>query len=125
MGLNEKVLVTLLFAGCIRYFLITSKFAQVIKNRIEVSTPLNSWKRVEEGAFLYGNGVDPYAGDVYHENPLVLVGTHFLIEHFSQFIPILFVFLDLLTGVLLYLTAKMTFNELVRHICVALCHNFE
>lgn len=114
MSLNEKVLVTLAFAGCIRYFLITSKFAEVIRNRIEVSTPLNSWKRVEEGVFLYGNGVDPYEGDVYHENPLVLVGTNFLIEHFSHFIPLLFVILDLITGVLLYLTAKITFQELVR-----------
>lgn len=114
MGLDKKFFVTLVFAGFIRYFLITSKYAQVIKNRIEVSTPLNSWKRVEEGAFLYGSGVDPYVGDVYHENPLVLVGTHFLIEHLSQFIPMLFVLLDLLTGVLLYFMSKRTFMELVR-----------
>lgn len=114
MGLDKKFFVTLAFAGLIRYFLITSKYAQVIKNRIEVSTPLNSWKRVEEGAFLYGSGVDPYVGDVYHENPLVLVGTHFLIEHLSQFIPMLFVLLDLLTGVFLYFMSKRTFMELVR-----------
>lgn len=114
MGLNEKVMVTLAFAGCIRYFLITSKFAQIIRNRIEVSTPLNSWKRVEEGAFLYKNGVDPYEGDVYHENPLVLIGAHFLIEHFFHLIPLLFVVVDLLTGLLLYFMAKVTFQDLVR-----------
>lgn len=43
---------------------------------------------VQEGAFLYKNNVNPYSGDLDHENPLI--------QSAGQFIPYLFVACDLL-----------------------------
>jgi hypothetical protein len=58
------------------------------------------------GAYLYDNEVDPYQGDVFHENPLVLVGAHFLFKNFNSFIPMVLIVLDLLTSVLVYYGAR-------------------
>lgn len=68
---------------------------------------------VQEGAFLYRSGINPYQGDMYHENPLVLVATNFLIVHCADLVPALFVLLDMLTGVLLYSMAKRFTREMV------------
>lgn len=68
---------------------------------------------VQEGAFIYERGMDPYEGDIYHENPLVLMGTLFLIRHLSTFIPFIFILIDLLTGLLLHFFAKSTVEDLV------------
>lgn len=61
---------------------------------------------VQEGSHLYEHGVDPYIGDVYHENPLILIATHFLIKNLNDFIPILFIIIDLITSVFIYYAAK-------------------
>ncbi|RHZ10406.1 hypothetical protein DYB31_002206 [Aphanomyces astaci] len=42
------------------------------RNRLEYVTPLNSLLRLQEGHFLYKAGVNPYAGDTFHQPPLVL-----------------------------------------------------
>ncbi len=44
-----------------------------LSSRPESATPLNSRARLTEGAFLFGaSAVDPYAGVLFHEPPLVL-----------------------------------------------------
>lgn len=43
--MTENLLPSFAIAGAIRYLLIISKYADIIRNRIEISTPLNSWKR--------------------------------------------------------------------------------
>lgn len=122
-------------AGIIRYLLIVSKYSTLIQNRVEVSTPLNSWKRgkyhkiknpqyifnllivlktVKEGAFLYNAGINPYSGDMYHENPLILVASNWLLTHCSQLIPLLFISIDLLVAMLLFFMAKRFIKEMVR-----------
>ena len=113
--MNKKLLYSVLISGFIRYLLTKSKFSKSIENRIEVSTPLNSWKRVLEGSHLYENSVDPYQGDVYHENPLTLIGSSFLIKHLEEFIPLLFIILDLAASLLIYATAK---NFVKKHVSI-------
>ncbi|XP_014678671.1 PREDICTED: phosphatidylinositol glycan anchor biosynthesis class U protein-like [Priapulus caudatus] len=54
-----------------------------------------------EGIFLYDNGIDPYSGDAFHEQPLFLVGFHFLHKNFREWIPIIFMIVDVLTAVAL------------------------
>lgn len=61
---------------------------------------------VKEGAHLYDNGIDPYHGDVYHENPFVLIGSTFLLKNFGDFMQLIFVALDLLTAVFIYYATK-------------------
>lgn len=111
--MNKKLVYSVVISGIIRFLLTGSKFSKGIENRIEVSTPLNSWKRVQEGAHLYENSVDPYEGDVYHENPLTLIASSYLIKNFNQYIPILFIILDLAASLLIYGTAK---NVVKKHV---------
>ncbi|KAH9843258.1 Phosphatidylinositol glycan anchor biosynthesis class U protein [Teratosphaeria destructans] len=40
--------------------------------RVEISTPVNSFERLQEGLFLYERGLDPYDGGVFHQAPLLL-----------------------------------------------------
>lgn len=129
---TRNLIGSVVIAGAIRYLLIVSKYATLIRNRVEVSTPLNSWNRcnfkikyifflkylqkyftVQEGAYLYHAGINPYSGDMYHENPLILVASSFLIKHFSSFIPFLFILMDLTTATLLYQMAKRFVKEMV------------
>ena len=69
---------------------------------------------VEEGAFLYAQGVDPYSGDLYHNSPLALWLTSSLIKHIPKWIPFLFILVDLLAGVFLYNTAQTVMKMLLR-----------
>ncbi|KAF1841563.1 PIG-U-domain-containing protein [Cucurbitaria berberidis CBS 394.84] len=44
----------------------------LLAGRVEVSTPVTSFKRLQEGVFLYTHNVSPYDGGVYHQAPLLL-----------------------------------------------------
>ncbi|XP_043595697.1 phosphatidylinositol glycan anchor biosynthesis class U protein isoform X3 [Bombus pyrosoma] len=100
--------------GTIRFLLMNSEYQKVISNRVEISTALNSWKRVTEGVYLYNCGIDPYTGDLFHETPIGLYIFNFIQQHLSQWVLFcLFVSIDLLTAVFLGLTAKQYTTELV------------
>lgn len=102
-----------ILAGTIRFLLMNSEFQKIISNRVEVSTALNSWKRVTEGVYLYNCGIDPYLGDLFHETPIGL----YLFNLVQQYLPrwilfCLFISTDLLTALFLGLTAKQYAIEL-------------
>ncbi|KAH4421704.1 hypothetical protein HBI56_003580 [Parastagonospora nodorum] len=44
----------------------------LLGGRVEVSTPVTSFKRLQEGVFLYTHNVSPYDGGIYHQAPLLL-----------------------------------------------------
>ncbi|KAJ5480787.1 hypothetical protein N7539_006681 [Penicillium diatomitis] len=44
----------------------------LLTGRVEVSTPVNSFKRLQEGLHLYMRNVSPYDGGVFHQAPLLL-----------------------------------------------------
>ncbi|KAL4869306.1 hypothetical protein BDV12DRAFT_168285 [Aspergillus spectabilis] len=44
----------------------------LLTGRVEVSTPVTSFKRLQEGLFLYNRNVSPYDGGVFHQAPLLL-----------------------------------------------------
>lgn len=44
-----------------------------LTTRVEISTPVSSFKRLQEGLFLYQHGLSPYDGGVFHQAPLLLV----------------------------------------------------
>ncbi|EME89740.1 uncharacterized protein MYCFIDRAFT_32437 [Pseudocercospora fijiensis CIRAD86] len=44
----------------------------LLTGRVEISTPVNSFKRLQEGLFLYERGLDPYDGGIFHQAPLFL-----------------------------------------------------
>ncbi|XP_076618731.1 phosphatidylinositol glycan anchor biosynthesis class U [Colletes latitarsis] len=102
-----------ILAGTIRFLLMNSGYQKVISDRVEVSTALNSWKRVTEGVHLYNFGIDPYMGDLFHETPIGL----YIFDLIQRHLPcwtlfFLFIFTDLLTALLLAFTAKQYATEL-------------
>lgn len=94
-----------LAAGVLRFWLIHTDYWHIIANRVEVATPLNSWKRLIEGVYLYDHGINPYEGDAFHESPIMLILFHFLMKHVPYMLPLIFTLLDLLTAHLLYKTS--------------------
>lgn len=93
-------------AGFVRFWLLNSESAELMSNRVELSTPLNSWKRLTEGVYLYNEGIDPYQGDMFHESPLMLVLFHKIIYKIPSFLPLIFTLSDLITAMCLYITTK-------------------
>ncbi|KAG5676334.1 hypothetical protein PVAND_006177 [Polypedilum vanderplanki] len=104
--MNKKLLYSLLISGAIRYFISISKYSRSIENHVEISTPLNSFKRLKEGVFLYDNGIDPYDGDIFHESPFILIAANFLLKNFGEFISLILIIIDLLSAVFIYYGSK-------------------
>ncbi|XP_054278899.1 phosphatidylinositol glycan anchor biosynthesis class U protein-like [Macrosteles quadrilineatus] len=102
-----------LVAFLIRLWLCLSDYKQVISDRVEISTPLNSWKRVTEGVVLYEEGTDPYIGDMFHETPIALIAFHWMIHNIPRWLNIVFITCDLLSAFLLYKAAKQCMKLLM------------
>ncbi|KAI9468453.1 MAG: PIG-U-domain-containing protein [Benjaminiella poitrasii] len=70
--------------------------ANTLMSRIELSTPITSFKRLTEGVYLYNHNVPPYDGDAFHQSPLLLYLFSFIMSiPFSNTIPILYSIIDL------------------------------
>ncbi|WPG97243.1 hypothetical protein R9X50_00001500 [Acrodontium crateriforme] len=52
--------------------LVFPQLPALLTGRVEISTPVNSFKRLQEGLYLYEKGLDPYNGGVFHQAPLLL-----------------------------------------------------
>jgi len=61
-------------AAAIRLLLFAAfpSLPPVLTGRVEISTPVTSFKRLQEGLFLYTHNVSPYDGGVFHQAPLLL-----------------------------------------------------
>ncbi|XP_036101125.1 phosphatidylinositol glycan anchor biosynthesis class U protein isoform X2 [Molossus molossus] len=98
----------LVVAVTVRAVLFRSSLAEFISERVEVVSPLSSWKRVVEGLSLLDLGVSPYSGAVFHETPLIIYLFHFLIDYAE----LVFMITDALTAIALYF-AVQDFNKVV------------
>ncbi|EFA07117.1 phosphatidylinositol glycan anchor biosynthesis class U protein [Tribolium castaneum] len=90
----------------IRYWLMFSRYQSIIANHIEISTPLNSWKRVSEGLCLQSKGINPYEGDLLHEAPITILFYKVLTQWWKLDIKTIFLAFDAGTAVVLYFVAK-------------------
>lgn len=112
--MTMKQLSCFALAGALRLLLMNSEYQKIISDRVEVSTALNSWKRVTEGVYLYGIDIDPYSGDLFHESPIGLVIFTLMQKTLSRFtLYILFILTDLSTAWILAATAKFYVTELI------------
>ncbi|CAF9935754.1 hypothetical protein IMSHALPRED_010332 [Imshaugia aleurites] len=69
----------------------------LLTGRVEISTPVTSFKRLQEGLFLYTHNVSPYDGGVFHQAPLLLPLFALIPPSlFSPLTAILYIGLDLL-----------------------------
>ncbi|CAI4218511.1 unnamed protein product [Parascedosporium putredinis] len=82
------------------FFVAFPHLADLLTARVEVSTPVTSFKRFQEGLYLYNHNVSPYNGGVFHQAPLLLPIFSLLPDNRS--LPIvtflLFIALDILTA---------------------------
>ncbi|CAH1102033.1 unnamed protein product [Psylliodes chrysocephalus] len=109
---TPRIIITCLSAIIVRYYLMMSKYQSVIANHVEVSTPLNSWKRVSEGLYLLSLNINPYEGDLLHETPLSLYLYKNILQVFQGKIHLAFITLDVTTAVVLYFTTKKFTEDL-------------
>ncbi|KAJ0366627.1 hypothetical protein COL26b_011611 [Colletotrichum chrysophilum] len=72
----------------------------LLTGRVEISTPVTSFKRLQEGLFLYNHNVSPYDGGVYHQAPLFLPVFSLLPDpkSFPIFTYILYILFDILSA---------------------------
>ncbi|XP_017839677.2 LOW QUALITY PROTEIN: phosphatidylinositol glycan anchor biosynthesis class U protein [Drosophila busckii] len=96
----------LLLGAAVRLYLSFTSLASLIGNRVEFATPLNSYKRMQEGVFLLKQGIDPYRGDLVHETPLLLKALSNILINYGEWLPLIYIILDIFTAALLYLTSK-------------------
>jgi phosphatidylinositol glycan class U len=80
-------------------FLAFPNVSDFLGTQVEISTPISSFKRLQEGLFLYQHGLSPYGGGVFHQAPLLLVVFEMLPSAF------VFVALDLLNAASLHTIA--------------------
>ncbi|EON62608.1 phosphatidylinositol glycan, class U [Coniosporium apollinis CBS 100218] len=61
-------------AAAIRLLLFAAfpSLPDLLTGRVEISTPVTSFKRLQEGLFLYTHNVSPYDGGIFHQAPLLL-----------------------------------------------------
>ncbi|KAI8376903.1 GPI transamidase component, partial [Blakeslea trispora] len=74
--------------------------------RVELVTPITSFKRLTEGVYLYNHNVPPYDGDVIHQPPLLLCFFSFVLM-LPNLTPVLFSVVDVLIAHALGLITRL------------------
>ncbi|KAF7559382.1 hypothetical protein G7046_g4783 [Stylonectria norvegica] len=89
-------------------FLVFPGLPDLLTGRVEISTPVTSFKRLQEGLFLYTNNVSPYDGGVYHQAPLLLPLFSLLpdVKTWPIFTYILYILVDVLSADALFSIAN-------------------
>lgn len=74
MALDRRKLGVFVAAFALRVLLFCAfpSLPDLLTGRVEISTPVSSFKRLQEGLFLYTRNVSPYDGGVFHQAPLFL-----------------------------------------------------
>ena len=75
ISLDRKTVAIYAGAAVLRLlvFLAFPGIPEFLTTRVEISTPISSFRRLQEGLFLYQHGLSPYDGGVFHQAPLLLV----------------------------------------------------
>ncbi|KAK1774944.1 GPI transamidase subunit PIG-U [Copromyces sp. CBS 386.78] len=93
-----------LYAGAavlrLALFTLFPRLPDLLTGRVEISTPVTSFKRLQEGLFLYNHNVSPYDGGVYHQAPLLLPIFNLLpsFATFPIFTYLLYIAIDILSA---------------------------
>ncbi|KAL9090601.1 MAG: hypothetical protein Q9159_001848 [Coniocarpon cinnabarinum] len=61
-------------AALVRFacFALIPDLPALLASRVEISTPVTSFKRLQEGVHLFQRGISPYDGGVFHQSPILL-----------------------------------------------------
>ncbi|KAJ7025404.1 GPI transamidase subunit PIG-U [Mycena alexandri] len=69
-SLDVSLVFPLLVAG--RLLLALTSLSDALKHNHQLSSPLTSYLNLQEGIYLFQNGIDPYSGGVFRHSPLFL-----------------------------------------------------
>ena len=129
-----SVFKTSLLGAFVRAWMFNSGFHLSLSDRVEISTPLNSWKRGKdhfrsylihnydkctcfllavEGVYLYERSLSPYDGDVFHETPIWLVFYTYLLKVNTSVLQAIFILCDIATAILLTKATRLFFCNMV------------
>ncbi|KAI4234780.1 MAG: hypothetical protein L6R40_006659 [Gallowayella cf. fulva] len=74
MAIDRRKLLLFSSAAALRFLLFSAfpLLPDLLTGRAEISTPVTSFKRLQEGLFLYTHNVSPYDGGVFYQAPLFL-----------------------------------------------------
>ncbi|RUP48956.1 hypothetical protein BC936DRAFT_143574 [Jimgerdemannia flammicorona] len=75
--------------------------AETLASRVEIVTPITSYKRLTEGLYLFESHVPPYDGGVFHQSPIFLALFQLLNFLPSITVPILYALTDITIAYLL------------------------
>lgn len=92
-----------------------SGFSDSLSERVEISTPINSWKRVVEGVYLFQRSQSPYEGDVFHGTPSELILFNYLTQLNPTLLQLVFIICDILTATTLAYASGKFFLNLVEN----------
>ncbi|KAK8195214.1 GPI transamidase-like protein component PIG-U [Phyllosticta capitalensis] len=102
MAMDRQKALLFGFAAAVRLvlFLAFPSLPDLLTGRVEISTPVTSFKRLQEGLFLYTHNVSPYDGGVFHQAPLLLPLFSLLpdISKFPLATNIVYIIVDLLSA---------------------------
>lgn len=102
----SRTLISILAAGFVLRYATFSAFPSlpaILDGRVECSTPVTSFKRLQEGIFQYQHNRSPYTGGVFHQSPLLLALFSTLPP---QYVNVVYSAIDVTIGYLLASTAK-------------------
>ncbi|KEZ45954.1 hypothetical protein SAPIO_CDS1343 [Scedosporium apiospermum] len=99
-GVRKQTLYAAAASVRLLLFVAFPGLADLLTGRVEVSTPVTSFKRFQEGLYLYNHNVSPYNGGIFHQAPLLLPFFSLLPD--NRTLPIitflLYIVLDILTA---------------------------
>ncbi|KAL8813831.1 MAG: hypothetical protein Q9223_006909 [Gallowayella weberi] len=74
MAIDRRKVLLFSSAAALRFLLFSAfpRLPDLLTGRVEISTPVTSFKRLQEGLFLYTHNVSPYDGGVFYQAPLFL-----------------------------------------------------
>ncbi|XP_025831311.1 phosphatidylinositol glycan anchor biosynthesis class U protein isoform X2 [Agrilus planipennis] len=117
MPRNITLILTNYFVGiAIRLWLFFIDYNTIFMNRVEISTPLNSWRRVVEANYIskISNSPNPYESDVIYEPPLYHMFYMVLSNLFGEQIYLMFIIADILTSYCLCVAGKKYLETLFK-----------
>lgn len=105
MAFDQQNVLLFAAAAAVRLLLFTAfpSLPNLLAGRVEVSTPVTSFKRLQEGLFLYTHNVSPYDGGIYHQAPLLLPLFSLLPNpsHYPFATNLIYIAVDILGGIAL------------------------
>ncbi|KAJ2785181.1 hypothetical protein GGI15_002010, partial [Coemansia interrupta] len=73
---GSRLLRILLLGFALRLAILTFSedfVARHLSMRVELATPVTSYKRLVEGLYLAAHGISPFDGGLFHQSPILLV----------------------------------------------------